>query len=168
MAMAVDISDIHEDALNLKNMMDGIVDKVCSVFQSYNVPLPNRRYWTLGSPVVDCDQVVVSLNSLYLGAPGSPVSEPMRCTMPRTATVTISIARNVPVVGVNGRPPSAEKIEESSYISSIDAWILMMSLNLFDQWDNSGFGLGVIANVDVLEPEGGFQIVNMELTLAVP
>ena len=67
MAMAVDISDIHEDALNLKNMMDGVLEKVCSVFQSYNIPLPNRRYWTMGTPVVDCDQVVVSLNSLYLG-----------------------------------------------------------------------------------------------------
>jgi hypothetical protein len=44
----------------------------------------------------------------------------------------------------------------------------MMSLNLFDQWDDGSYGLGVIANVDVLEPEGGFQIVTMELTLAVP
>jgi hypothetical protein len=168
MAMAVDISDIHEDALNLKNMMDGVLEKVCDVFQSYNVPLPNRRYWTLGAPVIDCDQVVVSLNSLYLGPPGAPVSEPMRCNMPRTATVTISIARGVPTVGMNGRPPTATKIEESSYISSIDAWVLMMSLNLFDQWADGSYGLGVIANVDVLEPEGGFQIVNMELTLAVP
>jgi hypothetical protein len=88
--------------------------------------------------------------------------------MPRTATVTISIARGVPTVGMNGRPPTAAKIEESSYISSIDAWVLMMSLNLFDQWADGSYGLGVIANVDVLEPEGGFQIVNMELTLAVP
>ena len=72
------------------------------------------------------------------------------------------------VVGQNGRPPSAEKIELASSVSAIDAWVLMESLNLFDQWDDGSYGLGVIATVDVSEPEGGFQIVNMDLTLAVP
>ena len=88
--------------------------------------------------------------------------------MPRTATVTITVARNVPVVGQNGRPPSADKIELASAVSAIDAWVLMESLNLFDQWNDGSYGLGVIATVDVAEPEGGFQIVSMDLTLAVP
>ena len=168
MAIATDISDVSSDALNLKNMMDGILDRVCTVFQSYNVQLPARRYWTLGTPAIDCDQVVVSFNGMYLGAPGSQVGEPQRCHMPRTATVTITIARGIPVVGQNGRPPSAEKIELASSVSAIDAWVLMESLNLFDQWNDGSYGLGVIATVDVSEPEGGFQIVNMDLTLAVP
>jgi hypothetical protein len=168
MAIATDISDVSSDALNLKNMMDGILERVCTVFQSYNVQLPARRYWTLGTPAIDCDQVVVSFNGMYLGAPGSQVGEPQRCHMPRTATVTITIARGIPVVGQNGRPPSAEKIELASSVSAIDAWVLMESLNLFDQWNDGSYGLGVIATVDVAEPEGGFQIVNMDLTLAVP
>jgi hypothetical protein len=168
MAIATDISDVSEDALNLKYMMDGILEKVCTVFQSYNVQLPARRYWTLGSPAIDCDQVVVSFNGMYLGAPGSQVGDPQRCNMPRTATVTITVARNVPVVGQNGRPPAPEKIELASTVSAIDAWVLMESLNLFDQWNDGSYGLGVIATVDVAEPEGGFQIVSMDLTLAVP
>jgi hypothetical protein len=168
MGIATDISDVSNDALNLKYMMDGILEKVCTVFQSYNVQLPARRYWTLGSPAIDCDQLVVSFNSMYLGAPGSQVGEPQRCHMPRTATVTITVARNVPVVGQNGRPPSADKIELASAVSAIDAWVLMESLNLFDQWNDGSYGLGVIATVDVAEPEGGFQIVSMDLTLAVP
>ena len=168
MATATDISDVSNDALNLKYMMDGILEKVCTVFQSYNVQLPARRYWTLGSPAIDCDQLVVSFNGMYLGAPGSQVGEPQRCHMPRTATVTITVARNVPVVGQNGRPPSADKIELASAVSAIDAWVLMESLNLFDQWNDGSYGLGVIATVDVAEPEGGFQIVSMDLTLAVP
>lgn len=168
MNIATDISDVSSDALHLKSMMDGILEKVCTVFQSYNVQLPARRYWTLGSPAIDCDQLVVSFNGMYLGPPGAQVGEPQRCNMPRTATVTITIARNVPVVGQNGRPPSAEKIEQASYASAIDAWVLMESLNLFDQWDDGSYGLGVVATVDVSEPEGGFQIVNMDLTLAVP
>jgi hypothetical protein len=168
MGIATDISDVSNDALNLKYMMDGILEKVCTVFQSYNVQLPARRYWTLGSPAIDCDQLVVSFNSMYLGAPGSQVGEPQRCHMPRTATVTITVARNVPVVGQNGRPPAADKIELASAVSAIDAWVLMESLNLFDQWNDGSYGLGVIATVDVAEPEGGFQIVSMDLTLAVP
>jgi hypothetical protein len=168
MGIATDISDVSNDALNLKYMMDGILEKVCTVFQSYNVQLPARRYWTLGSPAIDCDQLVVSFNGMYLGAPGSQVGEPQRCHMPRTATVTITVARNVPVVGQNGRPPSADKIELASAVSAIDAWVLMESLNLFDQWNDGSYGLGVIATVDVAEPEGGFQIVSMDLTLAVP
>jgi len=168
MGIATDINDVSSDALHLKNMMDGILERVCTVFQSYNVQLPARRYWTLGAPAIDCDQVVVSFNGMYLGAPCSQVGEPQRCHMPRTATVTITIARGVPVVGQNGRPPAAEKIEMASSVSAVDAWVLMESLNLFDQWDDGSYGLGVIATVDVAEPEGGFQIVNMDLTLAVP
>ena len=164
----MDISEISSDALNLKNMMDGILEKVCSVFQSYNVPLPGRQYWTMGNPVIDCEQVVVSLNSVYLGPPGQQMNEPTRCNMPRTATVNISIARTFPVVGQNGRPPSANKIEQASYAAAVDAWVLMESLRLFDQWDDGSYGLGVIASAELIEPEGGFQIVNMELTLAVP
>jgi len=169
MALAVEINDISSEGQNLIYLMDGALERVTSVFQSYNAPLPNRQYWTLGTPTIDCDQVVVSLSSLYLGPPGSPVGEPQRCHMPRTAVLTISIARSVPTVGQNGRAPSGEKIEQASKMSAIDAWILMESINLFDQWDsNGGYGLGVIATVDVAEPEGGFQVVTMEVTLAVP
>jgi hypothetical protein len=163
-----DVSDISDDALNLKKMMDGVLDRVITIYQSYNVPLPERRYWTFGDPVVDCEQVVVSFNQMYLGAPGLPVSSPQRCHMPRTATITIGVARSVPISGVNGRPPSPDKIEQSAYISAVDSWVLMQSVNLLDQWDEYGFGLGVIANLYVTEPEGGFQTIRLEVTMAVP
>ena len=37
-----------------------------------------------------------------------------------------------------------------------------------DQWDEGGFGMGVIATVDTLQPEGGFQVVSLSVTVAVP
>ena len=40
--------------------------------------------------------------------------------------------------------------------------------NLLDQWDPTGYGLGVIATLDVIGPEGGYQTSNLQLTLAVP
>jgi hypothetical protein len=44
----------------------------------------------------------------------------------------------------------------------------MDAVKLFDMWDNSGYGLGVIATVEITPPEGGFQSVIMNLTMAVP
>lgn len=164
----IDGSGVLEDATNLRDMMDGIVERVETIFQSYNVNLPNRRYWTIGQPAIDCEQVVVSFIQMYLGAPGDEASSPQRCNVPRSAVVTISIARAVPIVGPNGRPPSPEKIQEAASVSAIDAWVLMDAVRLFDMWDGSGYGVGVIATVDITPPEGGFQTVNMNLTLAVP
>lgn len=168
MAAPINVNEVSDDALNLKEMLDGIVEKVQAVFQTYNVPLPSRCYWMMGQPAIDCEQLVVSFAQMYLGAPGDQASEPQRCHVPRTAVVSIMLSRSVPVVGQNGRPPNGSKIEESSYISAIDAWVLMECINEFDQWDDTGYGLGVIATLDVLGPEGGFQTSNLQLTLAVP
>jgi hypothetical protein len=162
------IADVSEDSLNLKNMMDGILSRIETVFQTYNVPLPSRRYWTMGEVAVDCEQVVVNFLQMYLGTPGDEQSGPQRCHVPRTATVIISISRAVATVGQNGRPPSGDRITESSHASAIDAWVLMECIKEFDQWDDTGYGLGVIATMDSSGPEGGFQTVNMQLTLAVP
>jgi hypothetical protein len=82
--------------------------------------------------------------------------------------MTVTIAREIPVVGQNGRPPSAEKITDGSKISAIDAYVLMSSINSLDMWESGGYGVGVIATADVTPPEGGFQVVNMQLTMAIP
>lgn len=164
----VDISGVSSEALNLKNLLDGVLEKTVSTFQSYNVPLPERRYWTLGEPAIDCDQLVVSFTQLYLGTPGDEASTPQRCHQPRSAVVTISLAREVPTSGQNGRPPSGQTIEEASYISAVDSWVLMESVNLFDQWDDVGFGMGVIATVEATTAAGGFEVVTMQLTMVVP
>lgn len=159
---------VSEDALNLKNMLDGMVERVENVFSSYNVTLPNRRYWTMGTPVIDCDQLVVSFSQMYLGTPGIEITEPNRCNVPRSATILISIARQIPTVGPGGRAPSAEKIQEASGQSAIDAWVLMESIREFDMWDNTAMGPGVIATVEVAPPEGGFQVTTMQITMVVP
>jgi hypothetical protein len=78
------------------------------------------------------------------------------------------IARQTPIVGQNGRPPSPQAIEVSSEIMAIDAWVLMETINQLDQWDDTGFGVGVIATLEASPPEGGFQTTNMVITMAVP
>lgn len=167
-AIPISMTGVSEDALPLKNMLDGILERIQTVFQSYNVSLPGRQYWTIGQPVIDCEQLVVSFIQMYLGAPGDEATTPQRCHMPRSAVVSISVVRSAPIVGQNGRPPSAHQIQAGSGQTAVDAWVLMESIRQFDMWDDTGYGLGVIATVDVSPPEGGFQSVNMQLTLGVP
>ena len=164
----VDITDVDDEALNIIELMDGVLQRVVTTFNSYNVPLPTRQYWTVGQQAVDCDQLTVTLVQIYLGAPGDEASTPQRCNQPRTAVMTVSLSREIPVVGQNGRPPAADKLEQAAQISAIDGYILMQSLNLLDMWEPGGYGVGVIATVDYPMPEGGFQTVNMQLTMAIP
>jgi hypothetical protein len=164
----VNISEVDEGALNIVDFLDGVLERVEATFQSYNVPLPSRRYWTVGQTAIDCEQLVVTLVQVYLGPPGDQASTPQRCNMPRTAVMAVTIAREIPVVSQNGRPPSAEKITDGSKISAIDAYVLMSSINSLDMWESGGYGVGVIATADITPPEGGFQIVNMQLTMAIP
>lgn len=164
----VDISQVSEDVTNIVDFMDNVLQRVVDTFESANVPLPARQYWTVGQTAIDCSQLVVTLVQIYLGPPGDQASAPQRCTMPRTAVLTVTVAREIPVVGQNGRPPSAEKITEGSKISAIDAYVLMRALNALDVWEPGGYGVGVIATADITPPEGGFQVVNMQLTMAIP
>jgi hypothetical protein len=122
----------------------------------------------IGEPAIDCEQVVISFNQMYLGAPGDEASQPQRCNVPRSATVTIYISREVATVGVNGRPPSPEKIQQTSSRSTVDAWVLMETVREFDMWDGTGYGLGVVANLEISGPDGGFQTVGLQVTMAVP
>ena len=168
MTTDINYATIDADAKNVVNLLQGLLDRVISTFESYSVPLPGRKYWTVGQEAVDCEQLVVILSQVYLGPPGDQASTPQRCHMPRTAVMTVSLSRAIPSVGQNGRPPTAEAIQNAARISAVDAWVMMSSINALDQWEAGGYGLGVIATVDVAAPEGGFQTVNMQITMGVP
>jgi hypothetical protein len=133
------------------------------------MPLPARRYWTFGTPAVDCEQLVVSMIQMYVGTPGDEANEPRRCNDPRSATLNIAVSRAVPISQQNGNPPSADDIQDAAVVSAYDAWVLMESVNQLDVWGEVGaFGLGVIATVDAEAPEGGFTTTRMTITLAIP
>lgn len=166
--MNIDTSTVSSEAKNLANLIQNVLNAVITTYASYNMPLPGRRYWTLGNPAVDCEQLVVSMIQMYIGSPGDEATEPRRCNDPRSATLLVQVSREVPTVGQNGRAPSADAIQDGSEISAYDAWILLDSARQLDQWDPANFGLGVIATVETNSPEGGFQTVTMTITVAVP
>jgi hypothetical protein len=151
----IDVSTVNTSALNLKTFLDKVLEKTVETFEELNVPVPSRYFWTMGEPAIDCEQLVVSFIQIYLGLPGDEASQPQRCSVPRSAVLRISVSRQVPVVGANGKAP-------------VDTWVFMELINKLDQWEPGEFGMGVIATVEAANPEGGFQTTNMQVTLVVP
>lgn len=164
----IDISTVDAYALNLKNFLDAVLQKTVTKFEELNVPVPSRYFWTMGEPSIDCEQLVVSFIQIYLGLPGDEASQPQRCSVPRSAVLRISVSRPIPVVGVNGKAPTGDKIQEASEIAAVDTWVFMELINELDQWEPGEYGMGVIATVEAANPEGGFQTTNMQVTLVVP
>lgn len=163
------VISVTDEAKNLSTLMQDVLDRVINVYNSYNMPLPSRRYWNIATPAVDCEQLVVSMIQMYVGTPGDEATEPRRCNDPRSVTLNISVSRSVPILQNNGQPPLADDIQAAAVVAAYDAWILMESINQFDSWATNGpYGLGVIATVDSAPPEGGYQTTRMTITMAVP
>jgi hypothetical protein len=159
--MAQTLSDypVSDEAFNLRDTMVGLLASVNTIFDSYNVPLPTRQYWTMEQPVEDCPQVVVWLLQTYLGVPGDQASAPQRCTGPRSIVVNIDITRSYPV-GENGKAVSPERIMQAAEWSAVDTQVLLDSLSDFDL-----AGAGVIATVAPQRPQGGLQTVRLNISL---
>lgn len=169
MPSQLDLSEISDDAKALAFYLEEVLERTINIFHSYGMPIPDRRYWTLGTASVDCEQLVVSFIQMYIGSPGDEVTEPRRCMDPRSATVHVQIVRKVPTVTASGKPPSADTIQEYSQLQAYDAWVLLESAAQLDAWATTGgYGLGVIATVETSEPQGGFQSTILTLTSAVP
>lgn len=152
------------DALSLAHTLEYVLQTIIARYDQADIPLPERRYWTVGQePAHDCDQIVVSFVLLYSGPPGDQATEPSRCGMPRSTQLSIEIARPIPVTGPRGTAPKAAEIQAASQMLAIDAWMLEDTACLCDE-----FGLGYIATVTAGEAQGGFQAVQMTLTIAVP
>jgi hypothetical protein len=41
-------------------------------------------------------------------------------------------------------------------------------MKTLDVWDETSLGMGVIATIDAPTAEGGFQVINMNITMVVP
>jgi hypothetical protein len=153
---------------SLNDLLDGIVERVVAGYEQAGVDLPERRYWTMQLPAQDCEQMVVAFVQAYVGPVGDEAATPQRCQSPRTAVCDVQVTRCIPGLQARGRAPSSEQIENAARALGIDAWLLLDLSASMDQWDVAGPGMGVIATVDVGEPEGGYQTVTLHLTLAIP
>jgi hypothetical protein len=154
---------------SLVNMLDEILSRVQAAYAQASIDLPDRRYWTLSQPAVDCEQLVVAFVQAYIGPPGDEAMRPQNCHSPRSASIDIQVTRCIPTVGSRGRSPDAASIQDASKQLAIDAWLLLDIAGSLDTWDPVGIpGLGVIATIDAGEPQGGFQSVTLHMTAAIP
>lgn len=150
-------------------MLQGVLDRVVDVYANAGVDLPERRYWTLASTPADCEQVVVIFVQAYIGPPGDEATQPQRCDGPMTASLQVQVTRCIPTISAKGRPPTLEQIQAGAAPLVVDAYVLLRAAAELEQWDaGEGYGLGVIATVDAGEPQGGFQAVTMNISMAIP
>lgn len=156
------------DVKNLALMMDELLARVITLGETYDMALPERRYWTMAAPVDDCEQVVVSFAQMYIGPPGDEATQPQRCSSPRTAVVQVSVTRCVPTVTARGGAPDPSMIQAAAETIAYDAYFLLEVSRELDTWSDVFPGLGVIATVEVSDAQGGLQTTVMSLTSAIP
>lgn len=163
------VAGVSTNALSLKDLMEAVVNRLVDRFEYHNVPLPTKQYWKVGAPVIDCEQLVLAVDQIYIGLPGQEATLPMRCNSPRSVVFRAFLARQIPLPDNRGNEPSAAIQQQASEISAVDMWVLLDAVANLDGWDFVGaFGMGVIANVTVEEPQGGFQVVTATFTMAIP
>ncbi len=148
--------------LSLVSMAQALLDGVVDGYGARGITLPERRYWTLGTPANDCEQVVVSWQQVYLGTPGDEASSPLTCDSPRSGVFTVQLCRDMPVVSESGKAPSPEAIQAASRCLLLDAYVLLDILANIDP-----LGMGVIVTGDVVEVSGGLGCVQVQTVLAV-
>jgi hypothetical protein len=114
-----------------------------------NVPLPARRYWTIGQTAHDCEQAVLCVQQMFLGTAENPL-ETSQCNGPRGLTFTFEVIRCVPGLNNHGKAPAGEAIEMASIHPVIDMEIMLDLAQYFDP-----FLTGVVVNVDPIPASGG-------------
>lgn len=152
---------------SLGALMESVLESVSAVFEAAQIDLPVRRYITFGETTHDCEQLTVAFQQAYVGPPGDEATLPQPCQGPRTAVLAVELVRCVPT-GAQTRTgaslPSEQDLAIYGASRARDAYMLLEAgATAADQW-----GLGVIADVSPGQPQGGYQGIIMNLTLAIP
>lgn len=94
------------------------------------VPLPTRQYVVPGViAAYDCSQLVVTVVGVGYGQPGQALGVPVaQCAPLLYATYRVEVVRDVPTVGGNGRPPSADKLDAAARTTLRDLDMLHRAL----------------------------------------
>lgn len=161
------IPDRQDDKDAVGQLLQLVLDAVVTTFAQANEPLPARQYVTTGMAAVDCDQVTVAGTQLYYGVPGGDPNQPQKCDGPRTCVMTIQIFRKS---ACNGGPrgtlaPTPEAMTADAMQTSRDGWLLLDSAGNINTGTLNTFYIG---DVNLLQPEGEYVGVQLNLTITVP
>ena len=128
-----------------------VADIVDHYTTKVDVPLPERRYWTIGTTAHDCEQMVLAVQQMFLGTAENPL-ETTQCNGPRGLTFTVEVVRCVPTLNNRGQAPASGAIEIASILPVIDMEIMLDLTHYFDPYN-----IGVVVNVDPIPASGGFH-----------
>lgn len=140
-----------------------ILERIVAMYEENDTPLPARRLITIGSVAVDDELVAVMFGGVSVGPPGNELNQPLRQEQPRSMVYNVELWRDTPSITESGTAPQPQEIQDASEIIMHDAWLLLEAAYTADMT-----GVGIIANVTVLEPQGQLHGVAMNLELQVP
>jgi len=151
----------------LAKFADYVLDSVVTVFNSAGVDLPERRFVTVGNPVYDCEELVLTFQGLNNGPPGGG-EEPTNCNSPISTIFAVHLVRCFPTpTGRGMKAPEAEVLTVTALGLLTDSWLLMQSANAMDS-DTLYAPFGFIASVEPTEPSGGYVGLVLSVEAAVP
>lgn len=148
-----------------------LLKRVICLYDYFGVELPNRRVWAVGEVPFDCDQLIVSLDSLAEGLVNTDNQPASPCEVPVNATFNITVVRCFPVdsKGAATKPDVLAAVADKS---AIDAYLLMKLSGCLDMYGadtgNARLGgMGTEASISISNAQGGVQAVTLELTTVV-
>lgn len=131
------------------------------------VTLPTKQYATTGTPVYDCEQVVVSVQNLMTGAPGANVMNlpsALDCTPLWSVVLELGVVRCAPKpVNNKGIIPDA-KVEAQLVETSKDVGIIM---GVIERLREVSIG-DISASIVTHGFEGGLVAVTSRVTVGLP
>lgn len=135
----------------IPTFLDFVLQSVVDEYESRSIGLPERRYWMVGQPAFDCNQVVVNATTLNLGLPEN-AQQLTSCDSGWTLEFFVTVLRCSPVSGTRSAIPAAEAIQAAAAETAADMEILM---DLTKRLDVARTGIS--ASVEAVGPEGGTQ-----------
>lgn len=121
------------------------------------ISLPERSYVTIGTPAIDCEQVVVSVPQFFTGLPGAAYVGPLVPGVTSAVEFAVSIIRCVANMDERGNPPTVAAMQADAQALLADADRLRAAMfiakknGVFEDCNDL-----VIAETVAIGPEGGF------------
>ena len=157
---------LEPDGLRVSSLAQKVLSYFADEALAQLVSLPAKQYATTGPPVYDCEQVVVSVQSLMSGAPGAPagnIPAAMECGPIWSVVLELGIVRCAPKPVGKGVIPKA-KLDAQLIESSKDVGLI---LGVVDRLRIDAM-TNVSASIQTHGFEGGLTAVTSRITVALP
>jgi hypothetical protein len=144
---------IDETPSRAFDLMTAVMGELVGAYEELNSTPPDRRYVWIGTPAVDCEQLVISYNRIYTGIPAQEANEPLYVpVVQRVIEMRIEVHRCVPVIDEGGDPPDPVAMQAAAQTIVEDVWIVRRALELYP----SGDSLKTVGQEEQIEAQGGF------------